>query len=490
MPESINLILQSLQAQSARLIGGQLDFLLLCSLFLALLALLVALRAGRAGRARSTAPSADYAEVHKAIEEFGKKFASFAERSSLSQAKAEHAIQELRNRVAGLEQTATAVDSLAEKKSPKFEVLERNLEQSTTPDAAEMLEAVSALVQVSEREAAKTVTEGLQKTRNQLFSGFSRIFENQPTIDISKLDQLEELLIMSDLGVATAKRLVDGVRAEAELRGAVDIEELRAILRSSLQEILQTNTAIEIVPAKREGQPLVVMVVGVNGVGKTTTIAKLANRFRESGARVLIGACDTFRAAAVEQLASWAERVGADMERGAENAKPSTVAYQAVHRAQDQGYDVLILDTAGRLHTKVNLMNELANVRDLVAREQAGAPHETLLVLDASTGQNALQQAREFNERTELSGIVVTKLDGTPKGGVVVAIKDELGIPIRYIGVGEGLEDLKKFSAEEFTNALLSNEGVGVSSEDSESNGESAHAKVRRSRRRAAEGQL
>ena len=193
----------------------------------------------------------------------------------------------------------------------------------------------------------------------------------------------------------------------------------------------------------------------MNGVGKTTTIGKLASRFTSQGARVLLAACDTFRAAAAEQIEVWAERSGVEVEKGADGAKPSTVAFAALQRAKSESFDVLLIDTAGRLHTRVNLMNELIAVVKLIERELPGAPHESLLVLDATTGQNALQQAKEFHDKVNLTGIIITKLDGTPKGGIVVAIRDELGIPIRYIGVGESIGDLRPFDAAEFVDALL-----------------------------------
>ncbi|HQH27560.1 MAG TPA: signal recognition particle-docking protein FtsY, partial [Oligoflexia bacterium] len=209
---------------------------------------------------------------------------------------------------------------------------------------------------------------------------------------------------------------------------------------------------------KVDGKPKVVLVAGVNGVGKTTTIGKLAHQFRSRGARVLLAACDTFRAAADEQLDIWAKRAGVEVVSGASGTKPATVAFQAVHRAVEESYDVLLVDTAGRLHTRVNLMNELVHVVQILGRELPGAPHETILVLDGSTGQNALQQARTFHERIKLTGIIVTKLDGTAKGGVIVPIKEELSVPIRYIGVGESITALRPFSAQDFTAALFAEE--------------------------------
>ncbi|MCL4138317.1 UNVERIFIED_CONTAM: hypothetical protein GTU68_064878 [Idotea baltica] len=226
------------------------------------------------------------------------------------------------------------------------------------------------------------------------------IFSSKAKLDAESFASLEELLITSDLGVKTTAKLLESLKIRVESADEnVTPEVLKKNLQSDIQRILDFGVDPEIIPVKREGQPLVVMVIGVNGVGKTTTIGKLAFQFSAQGAKVMIAACDTFRAAAVEQLSTWAERSGAEVVSGAEGAKPSTVAYQAVHRAKDEGFDVLIVDTAGRLHTRVNLMNELENVQNIIGREQAGAPHEVLLVLDASTGQNALQQAIEFNQR-------------------------------------------------------------------------------------------
>ena len=303
----------------------------------------------------------------------------------------------------------------------------------------------------SQKDSGASVFGGLRKTRQALSSKLQKIFSSNAHLD-ELYAQLEELLITSDMGVATTKKLLDNVRQEVQQPNP---ETIRQNLYSQVVEILSNDEEPEIVPRKVGNDPLVIAVIGVNGVGKTTTIGKLSWQFAAQGKRVLIAAGDTFRAAAQQQLEVWAERSGATVVSGADNAKPSTVAYEAVHQAKREGYDVLIIDTAGRLHTRVNLMNELQNVMQLIGRELPGSPHETILVVDATTGQNALQQAIDFNQRAPLSGIIVTKLDGTPKGGIVVAIKHELGIPIRYIGVGEQATDLKLFSAEEFADALF-----------------------------------
>ena len=319
-----------------------------------------------------------------------------------------------------------------------------------------------------------SVQSGLTKSRNHFFSRLVGIFSKQ--VDDKTLTELEELLISSDVGVSMSAKLVAALK-EGDFENP---EAVLAALKENVRTILQNQTSPEIASTPVDGRPRVIVIVGVNGVGKTTTIGKLSEQLKRRGAKVLVGACDTFRAAAVDQMKVWADRVGVDIEEGEPEAKPSTVAYKTIHRALQGGYDVVLVDTAGRLHTKVNLMNELQAVTQIIARELPGAPHETLLVVDASTGQNALQQAREFHAKSALSGVVVTKLDGTPKGGIVIAIRSELGLPIRYIGVGEGVHDLKPFSADEFVEALFAR-GEAVAEEEPLS----ARGQVRRRRREA-----
>ncbi|MCU0561531.1 MAG: signal recognition particle-docking protein FtsY [Desulfobacterales bacterium] len=290
--------------------------------------------------------------------------------------------------------------------------------------------------------------ERLAKTRQNLSAGFSRALTGRRRIDAQLLEEIEELLITSDVGVQTAARLME--RLSAAKAGTV--EELQAVLRAEVLAILAHPPR----PARAPGPPPhVVMVVGVNGVGKTTTIGKLAARHTAEGRKVLIAAADTFRAAAVEQLAIWAERAGADIVRHQAGADPAAVAYDAVDAAQARGADVVIVDTAGRLHTKVNLMEEIKKVKRSIAKKLPQAPHEILLVLDATTGQNAISQARLFHEALELTGIALTKLDGTAKGGIVIAICHEFDIPLRYIGIGEAIEDLQEFDPEQFVEALF-----------------------------------
>lgn len=269
-----------------------------------------------------------------------------------------------------------------------------------------------------------------------------------------KRKKLEELLLTSDVGVKTTRKILDRISA---VEGALEDEpSLRAALRTELIKLLERSPGKELLGTKVADRPRVFVMVGVNGVGKTTTVAKIARRIQKNGARVILGACDTFRAGAVEQLGIWAERLGLELMRAESGEKPTTVAFRTIAEGKRIGADVIIIDTAGRLHNRTNLMNELGAVIGIIARELPGAPDEVLLVVDGTTGQNALAQAREFLDKAALTGVIVTKLDGTAKGGMVVAIEEELGLPVRYIGVGEGVEDLIVFSAPDFVDALLS----------------------------------
>ena len=306
--------------------------------------------------------------------------------------------------------------------------------------------------------APAQLTQGLEKTRSTFLGRLRNIFATAPQVNGETLSELEETLILSDIGVSCTTRLLAAVEQRARESGACDYQAVHEILEHELLSILRDERPTEIVPVKQAGKPLVVLVVGVNGVGKTTTIGKLSWHFAAQGKRVLLAACDTFRAAATEQLNIWAERGGVEIVTGAAGAKPTTVAYEAIHRANEGGFDVVLVDTAGRLHNRANLMNELSGIVRIIDREQPGAPHETILVVDASTGQNALVQAREFHQLAKLTGIIVTKLDGTPKGGIVVGIRSDLQLPVRYIGVGEKIEDLRPFSAEDFVTALLADD--------------------------------
>jgi fused signal recognition particle receptor len=292
---------------------------------------------------------------------------------------------------------------------------------------------------------------GLSRTQGQLVGRLDGLLRGRKAVDAALLEDLEELLVTSDLGVSTTQRLIQALEARLS-RGALNNgDQVRQALKD---EMLLLLSAPVTEPQVAPGTPMVLLMTGVNGVGKTTTIGKLAHHLVGQGKKVLLGAGDTFRAAA-DQLGVWAERSGCELIRHAEGADPGAVAFDAVKAAVARKVDVLLLDTAGRLHTKINLMEELKKVRRILARELPGAPHQTLLVLDATTGQNALTQARMFSETIGLDGLVLTKLDGTAKGGIVIAIAAELGLPVRYIGVGEQMDDLRPFDARDFVEALF-----------------------------------
>lgn len=291
---------------------------------------------------------------------------------------------------------------------------------------------------------------GLAKTRESVGKSIGNVIRSFSSDREEMLEELEETLIMADLGVNTAMKITEELRERAKEKKLFESEELLSEIKSVILEILQGN-----VQEKPEGKQKVILIIGVNGVGKTTSIGKLAAKFRSEGKRVILAAGDTFRAAAGEQLEIWAERSGAEIIRHGEGADPAAVVFDAANAARARGADVLICDTAGRLHNNQNLMNELAKIRRVLERELPDADIESYLVLDATTGQNALVQAKKFNEVSELSGIILTKLDGTAKGGIVISIADEMNLPIKYIGVGEGVDDLMEFDAESFAEALF-----------------------------------
>ncbi|MCR5720881.1 MAG: signal recognition particle-docking protein FtsY [Lachnospiraceae bacterium] len=292
---------------------------------------------------------------------------------------------------------------------------------------------------------------GLSKTRNGFVNGMDSIFKGFKSIDEEFYEELEEMLIMGDVGVNTTNVLIEKLRESVKKNHVHEPSECRELLIESIKEIMAPpEDAYSFTDEKT-----VIMVVGVNGVGKTTTVGKLASRMKESGRKVLVAAADTFRAAANEQLTRWAERAGVDIVSSKEGTDPASVVYDAVTAAKARNVDVLLCDTAGRLHNKKNLMDELAKMNRIVDREYSGAVRETWVVLDATTGQNAVHQAREFNEAAHLSGIVLTKMDGTAKGGIAIAISSELNIPVKYIGVGEGIDDLQRFDCDEFVTALF-----------------------------------
>lgn len=306
----------------------------------------------------------------------------------------------------------------------------------------------------------KGMRAALAAARAQLAGGLDRLLGTRSELGEPLFAELEELLVRADVGVAMASRLVGKLRERARTEGAPEPWQVRAWLAEELIAALDGSQPGE-APAAR---PWVILVTGVNGVGKTTSIGKLAARHRAQGRRVLLVAADTFRAAAIEQLGIWAERTGAEFVRQKPGADPAAVAFDGVRAAKARGIDVAIVDTAGRLHTRSNLVEELRKITRVIGRELPGAPHETLLVLDATTGQNALSQARTFKEAVGVTGIILTKLDGTARGGIVVAVRHELGVPVRYVGTGEGTEDLRPFVASEFVTALVG-EGSGEGGE-------------------------
>ena len=298
---------------------------------------------------------------------------------------------------------------------------------------------------------------GLEKTKTGLFSKLARAVAGRSTIDAGVLDDLEEVLISSDVGVETTVKIIRRIEERVARDKYMNASELQSILRGEIATLMEDahgsseNFGLD----ATEGQPYVVMVVGVNGAGKTTTIGKLAAQLGKAGRKVWIGAADTFRAAAADQLEIWANRADCEIVRSVEGADPGAVLFDSLAAAKARGVDVVLCDTAGRLHNKVNLMNELSKLRKIIDRETPDAAKETLLVLDATTGQNGLQQAKVFRETAGLTGIILTKLDGTAKGGICVAIAQELGVPVKYVGLGEGIDDLQPFNAEEYVKALI-----------------------------------
>lgn len=298
----------------------------------------------------------------------------------------------------------------------------------------------------------KRLVKGLTKTRDNIISGIDDVFHGFSSIDEEFYEELEEILIMGDLGVRATQSILDGLRTKVKEQHLKEPMACKELLIESIKEQMQVgDTAYEF-----EDKRSVVLVVGVNGVGKTTTVGKLAGKLTAQGKKVVVAGADTFRAAAGEQLKEWANRAGVEMIGGTEGADPASVVYDATATANARKADVLLVDTAGRLHNKKNLMNELSKINRILDKEYPGAHKETLVVLDATTGQNALVQAKEFAEVTDITGIVLTKMDGTAKGGIAVAIQSELSVPVKYIGVGESIEDLQKFDPNEFVTALFS----------------------------------
>jgi fused signal recognition particle receptor len=301
---------------------------------------------------------------------------------------------------------------------------------------------------------------GLEKTKESVFKKLSRAVAGKSTVDDDVLDELEEVLISSDVGVDTTLKIIDRIEARVKKDKYLGTDELNRLLKEEIEALLieneaSTNKVDENSFSGKDGNPYVIMVVGVNGVGKTTTIGKLANMFKKAGKSVYLGAADTFRAAAVEQLVIWSERVGVPIVKQKMGSDPASVAYDTLDSAIKNQADIVIIDTAGRLHNKINLMNELSKIKKVMQKLIPDAPHEILLVLDGSTGQNAFAQAKEFTKATEVNAIALTKLDGTAKGGVAIGISDQFKIPIKYIGIGEGVDHIRLFDKKEFVETLF-----------------------------------
>lgn len=340
------------------------------------------------------------------------------------------------------------------------EVIE-DLALETTEEVEEVIdELTEADEDISEEDAEEApkkvglfgrLKEGLSKTRNNIMDGVNQVFSGFSSIDEDFYEELEEALIMADMGVNTSMRIIEDIKGKVKERGIKEPEDVRALLKEELEEIMFVNDdAYDFIDKKS-----VVLVIGVNGVGKTTTIGKLSNQYREDGKKVVLAAADTFRAAAIDQLEEWAKRSKVDIIAGQENSDPGAIVYDAIASAKSKNADLLICDTAGRLQNKKNLMNELGKIFKIINKEYPEAHKEVLIVLDSTTGQNALQQAKVFNEIADVTGIVLTKLDGTAKGGIAIAIQEELKMPVKYIGVGEGIDDLQRFDPKAFVSALF-----------------------------------
>ncbi len=313
------------------------------------------------------------------------------------------------------------------------------------------------------KEKKESLDKGLEKTKTSLFSRLAKAVVGKSTVDAEVLDNLEEILVSSDVGVATTLKIIRRLEERVSKEKYVSTDDLNSLLKNEIAALLAENNSdngdLEFsLPADKK--PYVIMVVGVNGVGKTTTIGKLSYQFKKAGKKVLLGAADTFRAAAVDQLDVWSKRVDVPIIKQPMGSDPAAVAFDTVQSAVAQGVDVVIIDTAGRLHNKINLMNELTKIKRVMQKVIPDAPHEILLVLDASTGQNAIEQAKQFTLATEVNALALTKLDGTAKGGVVIGISDEFKIPVKYIGVGEKMEDLQTFNKKEFVDSLFNETGA------------------------------
>jgi fused signal recognition particle receptor len=315
-----------------------------------------------------------------------------------------------------------------------------------------------ALFGIFGKEKKEKLDKGLEKTKTGLFNQISKAVAGKSTVDDEVLDDLEEILVTADVGVNTTLKIIENIEERVSRDRYLGTSELNRILREEVANLMEKNANPDLITFdfEKRDTPYVIMVVGVNGVGKTTTIGKLAYQFKKAGKKVILGAADTFRAAAVDQLIIWSERVGVPCVNQGMDADPASVAFDTLKSAVAQQADVVLIDTAGRLHNKVNLMNELTKIKRVMQKIIPDAPHEILLVLDASTGQNAVEQARQFTAATEVNALALTKLDGTAKGGVVIGISDEFKVPVKYIGIGEGIEDLQLFDRHEFVDSLFS----------------------------------
>ncbi len=307
------------------------------------------------------------------------------------------------------------------------------------------------------KENKETLEQGLSKTKESILGRITRAIVGKTKVDDDVLDNLEEVLITSDVGVETTLKIIERIQERVKRDSYMGTDELNTILREEIAALLAENNKnnVEDFDTPSTGEPYVIMVVGVNGVGKTTTIGKLASKFTKAGKKVVLGAADTFRAAAIEQLQVWADRIGVSIVKQQMGSDPASVAFDTLQSAKAQGADVVIIDTAGRLHNKINLMNELSKIKNVMKKVVPSAPNEVLLVIDGSTGQNAFEQVKQFTLATEVSALAVTKLDGTAKGGVVIGISDQFSIPVKYIGVGEGVDDLQVFDKKTFVDSLF-----------------------------------
>lgn len=347
---------------------------------------------------------------------------------------------------------APARDTLVEPLDQVFEIPEQELEKAVEEEVPEAKEPKEPVEEEPKLSWFQRLRNGLQKTKTGFVGKIESLLTGRTKIDDDLYDDLEEILVTSDIGIQTAYNMLESVQEKVDEEGIEDPTLILGILKEQIRQRLKVDVPPIDVTSKK---PFVMMVVGVNGTGKTTTIGKIASQYQKEGHKVLLAAADTFRAAAIEQLEVWAERVGCDLIKQTQGADPSAVAYDALDAAIARGADVVIIDTAGRLHNKANLMKELTKIKRVIQKKVGDAPHETLLVLDATTGQNAINQAKEFNVATELSGVVLTKLDGTAKGGCIVGIADEFKLPIRFIGIGEKIDDLRPFDVDDFVNAMF-----------------------------------